>query len=191
MGFIQDTVARLERIPTATRNLMFLGILAISVLVLLVLSLGKELFALGLLFILGTSSLAYKRRYKGIPIGIEQVTMTTFVVGKAFGPGIGVIYGPLTAVVGQYILGNDFDADSIPFFFGAGIVGLTAHSLPFPPLLSVLLCSLIVSFCTSLVDFFGEYEQKLYGLLFMVTHFFVTLSLWLPIGSSLLSIAAS
>lgn len=185
--YLEDLMTRLKNIPGHYLWVLgFLGLL-IFIIVLLLASFGGKIFLLAFMFLLGAGSLTYKRWYKGLPFGIEQVTMTTFVVGKAFGPGIGVIYGPLTAVVGQYILGNDFDADSIPFFFGAGIVGLIAHSIPFPPLLSVLLCSLIVSFCTSLVDFFGQYEQKLYGLLFMVTHFFVTLSLWLPVGSSLLA----
>ncbi|MEK6967966.1 MAG: hypothetical protein AABX51_05035, partial [Nanoarchaeota archaeon] len=134
----------IRNIPPGARNTFVLIALFMITAILLFFTYGNSFFIIALLFILGAGSLSYKRWYKGIPLGIEQVTMTTFVVSKAFGLLPGLIFGVITAITGQYILGNDFDADAIPFFLGVAFVGFLAYSMPFPDIVSVALCSVIV-----------------------------------------------
>jgi len=177
----------LEKIPAGVRNAIIITVLFIIMAILLFFMYGNSFFAITLLFLIGSISLLYKRWYKGVPFGIEQVTMTTFVVGKAFGPWTGMIFGVITAITGQYILGDDYDADAIPFFIGVAIVGFIAAFLPFTNIISVGICSLIVGISTSFIDFLRP-EQRFAGVLYIFTHLGLTVSLWMPVGSFLLRI---
>jgi len=184
---IQDT---LRKIPAGIRNALIIAVLFIAMAILLFYIYGNSFFVLTILFLIGSISLIYKRWYKGIPFGIEQVTMTTFVVGKAFGPWAGMIFGVITAITGQYILGDDYDADAIPFFIGVAIVGFIAAFLPFTNIISVGICSLIVGISTAFLDFM-RIEQRFAGILYVLSHLMLTSSLWMPLGSYLLKLASA
>lgn len=143
---------------------------------------GGAVFVITIFFLIGAGSMYYKRHRKGLPIGIELITILTFVIGISYGAVVGVFFGLVTGIVGQYVVGRDFDGDSILFVIAVGIIGAFSSQASQPLMFWVGVSSLFSSIMSQFIDIIGRPEQKAVAIIYIITHFAITLALWNPIS---------
>ncbi|HLD19455.1 MAG TPA: hypothetical protein VJB90_05610 [Candidatus Nanoarchaeia archaeon] len=104
----------------------------------------RNIFFITLFFILGCASYFY-RRFFNIRIGIEFVSVGTFLCTLAYGPGVGLFVGNASAFISEFI-GSRIDERIIVNLFSTNVVVLVAM-LPFMQSLAysnLMLAALIV-----------------------------------------------
>ncbi len=143
---------------------------------------GGAIFVITIFFLIGAGSMYYKRHRKGLPLGIELITILTFVVGYSYGAVVGSFFGLVTGLIGQYFIGRDFDGDSFLFVIAVTVIGALSIHASQPLIFWVGVSSLFSSFSSQFIDVIGRPEQKAIAIIYIFTHFAISLALWSPIS---------
>jgi len=142
------------------------------------------------LFFIGAVSMIYKRKFKGLPIGLEFVTVTTIVVSKSFGPLIGAIYGLATSITAQMV-STDYDAGMIFFFISSMLIGAIAYFIPFQIIVVIATMSIFSDFFTQFPAIMGRVDHRLAAGVYAVTHLIINMTFWKIAGPILLLLVGS
>ncbi len=148
---------------------------------------GLLLFVVGffvpiiMLFFLGSVSMVYKHKFRGLPIGFELITLTTVIAGRAYGPFVGAVFGFVTAF-SALMVASDYDAGAIFFFVACAVVGVLSAALPFTMPLLLVLMLLFVDMCTQWIPLLGAPEQRFVALVYMVMHMALSLAAYKLLG---------
>ncbi len=184
---LTDKIATVLKDKKTRRNLIA-AFAVITIASIIWIAYGHKLIAVLVLFVFGAISMIHKRKVKGLPIGIEFVTMTTVIMSITHSAVAGALFGFLTSVTAQ-IIAQDFDGDMVLYFASMTIVGAVAGSTPLPHIITLSLMCLLTSISSQFFDIIGAPEQKVASIIYIATNQILNLGLWNPIGMALLRFA--
>ena len=162
-------------------------ILGAIILITLFISFGSRAILPFVLFIIGSVSMLYKRKIRGWPIGVEFVTITTFIAGHAYGPIIGALFGLITSVTAQ-MLSMDYDGGMVMFFVGNSLLGFISAFTPVN-LGGIVFVSLFSDMWTQFFTLIGGSEQKLAAGTYIFTHTIFNVVMWNFMGIHLYNLS--
>ncbi len=133
----------------------------------------KALIVTIMLAVLGIFSTVYKR-YLRVPPAFELITFGTVLVGAAYGPVAGGIFGALVTLIAE-IFNAGIDAFIIAYVPSRALIGVLAHFLAG---MDIVMLGILMSFFYNILAqplyiVFGDLEMKVKGISFIVPNLII------------------